>query len=64
MLEFAWVAEPDDYVCPLSQETQAIALEELREEKHSRETALASMREWIRQNPKIKNCRLGINLSS
>ncbi|RZC32955.1 alpha-tocopherol transfer protein-like [Asbolus verrucosus] len=53
-----WVTAPDDYVCTLSEATQTMAQEELREDRHSRETALASMREWIRQNPRIKNCRM------
>ncbi|CAG9826419.1 unnamed protein product [Diabrotica balteata] len=52
------LAEPDVYVCTLSPETQRIAKEELREDEHTRQTALASMREWIMQNPKIKLCRL------
>ncbi|XP_050316051.1 alpha-tocopherol transfer protein-like [Anthonomus grandis grandis] len=53
-----WVTEPDNYVCTLSEEVQEIAREELREDTHSRESALESMREWIKQNPKIKNCRM------
>ncbi|KAL3275903.1 hypothetical protein HHI36_020638 [Cryptolaemus montrouzieri] len=58
MAERKWVTEENDYICTLSEETQRIAKEELREVEHSRKTALASMREWIKQNPKIKNCRL------
>ncbi|CAH1998627.1 unnamed protein product [Acanthoscelides obtectus] len=53
-----WVTEPNEYVCELSEETQAIALEELREDHDIRQSALASMREWIKQNPKIRNCRM------
>lgn len=57
--EMKWVSEPDeDYVCPLSEETQEMAKEELREDNNARTQALASMREWIIQNPRIKNCRL------
>lgn len=56
--EIKWVTEPDDYECTLSEETQAIAKEELREDKNTRDQALASIREWIMQNPKILNCRL------
>lgn len=58
MTERKWVTEEDDYLCPLSQETQIIAKEELREDDYSRKTALDSMREWIKQNPRIKNCRM------
>ncbi|KAK9891932.1 hypothetical protein WA026_017415 [Henosepilachna vigintioctopunctata] len=57
MAEREWIQEEDNYVSPLSEETQRIAMEELREDEHSRKTALASMREWIKQNPKIKYCR-------
>lgn len=53
-----WIEEPDNYVCRLSPETQQIAKEELREDEHTRQTALASMREWIMQNPRIKKCRM------
>lgn len=55
-----WVTEEDDYICRLSEETQCIAKHELREDDHSRRTALESMREWIKQNPRIKNCRMGM----
>ncbi|CAH1366969.1 hypothetical protein MTP99_008214 [Tenebrio molitor] len=58
MSDRKWVTEPDEYVCTLSEELQTMAEEELREDKHSRQTALASMREWIKQNPRIKNCRM------
>ncbi|CAH1119894.1 unnamed protein product [Phaedon cochleariae] len=58
MSDREWVTEADEYVCQLSAETQAIAKEELREDENSRRTALASMREWIKQNPKIRNCRM------
>ncbi|XP_056643517.1 retinaldehyde-binding protein 1-like [Diorhabda sublineata] len=53
-----WIEKPDNYICRLSAETQKIAKEELREDEHTRKTALASMREWIMQNPKIKMCRM------
>lgn len=59
MADRKWVTEPDEYVCTLSEDLQKITKEELREDQHTRETALASMREWIKQNPKIKNCRMG-----
>lgn len=55
-----WITEPDEYICKLSEETQLIAKEELREDEYTRQSALASMREWIKQNPKIKNIRMGI----
>lgn len=59
MADRKWVSEPDEYVCTLAKETRAMALEELREDESNRESALQSMREWIMQNPKIKNCRMG-----
>lgn len=59
MSDRKWVTEADDYVCDLKEETQSIAKEELREDRATRDSALASMREWILQNPKIANCRLG-----
>ncbi|CAG9864150.1 unnamed protein product [Phyllotreta striolata] len=58
MSDRKWVTDPDDYICTLSPETQKIAEEELREDDSSRRSALASMREWILQNPRIKNCRM------
>ncbi|KRT80782.1 CRAL-TRIO domain containing protein [Oryctes borbonicus] len=58
MSEREWVSEPDDYVCTLSKETQEIAKEELREDANSRKQALEAVREWIKKNPKIANCRL------
>jgi len=53
-----WVSPPDEYICTLSPETQTIAKEELREDQNARVQALASMREWIMQNPRILNCRM------
>lgn len=54
-----WLTEPDEYVCTLPEETQRIAREELREDESTRTQALASMRHWIMNNPRIVNCRLG-----
>lgn len=59
MSDREWVSQPDEYVCTLSDETRSIAKEELREDDNSCKTALASMREWIIQNPRIRNCRMG-----
>ncbi|KAF2898347.1 hypothetical protein ILUMI_07831 [Ignelater luminosus] len=53
-----WLTEPDEYVCTLPEETQRIAREELREDDNIRSQALASMRHWIMNNPRIVNCRL------
>ncbi|XP_019876611.1 alpha-tocopherol transfer protein-like [Aethina tumida] len=58
MSDREWVSQPDEYVCTLSDETRSIAKEELREDDNSCKTALASMREWIIQNPRIRNCRM------
>ncbi|KYN34130.1 Alpha-tocopherol transfer protein-like protein [Trachymyrmex septentrionalis] len=51
-------ADEDNYECPLSMETQKIAKEELREDKNTRDQALEQMRNWIKMNPRIQNCRL------
>ncbi|KAG7211217.1 hypothetical protein KM043_010533 [Ampulex compressa] len=53
-----WVTEEDAYECPLSEETQKIAKEELREDKNTRDQALEQIRNWIKMNPRIQNCRL------
>ncbi|KAL6442245.1 hypothetical protein ACFW04_002485 [Cataglyphis niger] len=55
-----WVVDEDEYVCTLSEETQKIAKEELREDKNTRDQALEQMRNWIKMNPRIQNCRLGV----
>lgn len=54
-----WVSDVDVYVCKLSADTQKIAKEELREDEDTRTQALASLRDWIKQNPRVANCRLG-----
>lgn len=59
MSQRKWLTEADEYVCTLSEETQQIAKEELREDKHTREQALNCVRDWIKNNPRILNCRLG-----
>lgn len=58
-----WVADEDNYECILSPETQKVAKEELREDKNTRDQALEQMRNWIKMNPRIKNCRLGEAIS-
>lgn len=54
-----WVTEEDSYACPLPKETQQIAKEELREDRNTRDQALEQIRNWIKLNPRIQNCRLG-----
>lgn len=54
-----WVTEADNYECPLPKETQQLAKEELREDKNTRDQALEQIRNWIKLNPRIQNCRLG-----
>lgn len=54
-----WATDEDNYECPLSSETQKMAKEELREDKNTRDQALEQMRDWIKMNPRIQNCRLG-----
>ncbi|XP_032674442.1 alpha-tocopherol transfer protein-like [Odontomachus brunneus] len=53
-----WVVDEDKYECKLSKETQKIAKDELREDKNARDQALEQMRNWIKLNPRIQNCRL------
>lgn len=57
--EIEWLTQADDYVCKISQETQDIAKDELREDKNTRDQALDQVRHWIKMNPRIENCRLG-----
>ncbi|KAK9738805.1 CRAL/TRIO domain [Popillia japonica] len=58
MSERTWITEPEEYVSTLSPSTLEIAEEELREDPNTRKQALTSLREWIKQNQKIVNCRL------
>lgn len=58
--ERKWVTVADEYDCKLSQEAQEMAESELKELPNDRQQALDSFREWIYQNPKILNCRIGI----
>ncbi|KAJ8682093.1 hypothetical protein QAD02_017885 [Eretmocerus hayati] len=53
-----WVTEEDKYECPLSEDTQKMAKEELREDKNTRDQALDQIRSWIKQNPRIENSRM------
>ncbi|KAK4872635.1 hypothetical protein RN001_014664 [Aquatica leii] len=61
MADRTWLTNPDEYVCNLSEETQQLAKTELNEDKHCRDQALASMRHFIMQNPRIINCRMDSN---
>ncbi|XP_067013739.2 clavesin-2 [Anabrus simplex] len=61
MASRTWLTEPDEYECKLSLETQRIAKEELREDKATRDQALQQMRDWVKTNPRIVNCRLDSN---
>ncbi|XP_012257261.1 alpha-tocopherol transfer protein-like [Athalia rosae] len=58
MVAVEWVTPEDEYVCTLSEETQEVAKQELREDKNSREQALKQIRDWIKLNPRIENCRM------
>ncbi|XP_033223289.1 alpha-tocopherol transfer protein-like [Belonocnema kinseyi] len=53
-----WVTEEETYDCTLSEETQKIAKDELREDKNTRDQALAQIKNWIKLNPRIENSRL------
>lgn len=50
------------YNCPLSEETQRVAKEQLREDNDSRDHALQQMQEWVKRNPRIERCRTGTPL--
>lgn len=54
-----WVTDEDEYECILSEDTRKMAKDELREDKNTRDQALEQMRNWIKMNPRIQNCRLG-----
>lgn len=43
----------------LSQEGQAIAKEELREDQAAREDGLTQLRQWVKKNDRIQACRMG-----
>lgn len=47
-----------NYKCTLSEETQKIAKDELREDEIIREQLLEQFRDWIKKHPLIKNCRM------
>lgn len=53
------LTEADEYKCQLSEETQGIAEEELRETESARSQALTAIRNWMQQNPKFKAVRMG-----
>lgn len=55
-----YVTEEDAYECPLSEETQKMAKEELREDKNTRDQALEQIRSWLKLNPRIENSRMGM----
>lgn len=54
-----YVTEEDAYECSLSEETQKMAKDELREDKNTRDQALEQVRNWIKLNPRIENSRMG-----
>lgn len=53
------LTEADEYKCTLSEETQSIAEEELRETESARSQAITALRSWVEQNPKFKAVRMG-----
>lgn len=54
-----YLTPADEYKCPLSEETQAIAEAELRETDSTRCQALEALRKWMEQNPKFLAVRMG-----
>lgn len=59
-----YLTPAEQYRCPLSPETQAIAEEELRETENSRSQALEALRCWMEQNPKFSAVRMGKTCSN
>lgn len=55
-----YLTSSDRYECPLSSDTQAVALEELRETVNARSQALDALRKWLEQNPKFMAIRMGM----
>ncbi|XP_041987482.1 alpha-tocopherol transfer protein-like [Aricia agestis] len=55
------LTEADEYKCPLSAETAAIAEEELRETENARSQALEALRIWLEQSPKFMAVRMDSN---
>ncbi|XP_014225739.1 alpha-tocopherol transfer protein-like [Trichogramma pretiosum] len=53
-----WVTPEDDYDCQLSEETQKMAKDELREDKNTRDQALEQLRSWLKLNPRVENSRM------
>lgn len=53
-----YLTEADAYVCPLSEDAQKIAEDQLRETTSSRTQAIESVRKWLEQNPRIMSVRL------
>ncbi|XP_068619992.1 alpha-tocopherol transfer protein-like [Battus philenor] len=51
----------DKYECQLSEETKAVAAEELRETENSRSQSLDALRQWMEQNPKFIAVRMDSN---
>ena len=60
-----WVTETDEYdeEARLPAKVRALARAELREDATARRQALQQMRDWLRKNPRIVNCRLGETIS-
>ncbi|XP_028158953.1 alpha-tocopherol transfer protein-like [Ostrinia nubilalis] len=53
-----YLTAADEYKCPLSEDTQAIASDQLRETHNSRSQALTALRSWMEQNPKFMAVRM------
>ncbi|CAH2036011.1 unnamed protein product, partial [Iphiclides podalirius] len=56
-----YLTAADQYECPLSADTMAIALEQLRETASARSQALDALRSWMEQNPKLLAVRMDAN---
>lgn len=54
-----YLTNAEEYVCPLSEDAQKIAANELRETPSSRSQALEAIRNWLVQNSRITCVRLG-----
>jgi len=49
--------------CTLPKNVQQVALDELREDEHTRTQCLLAFRQWISQNTDIQNINTGITVN-
>ncbi|KAG8309105.1 hypothetical protein J6590_093972, partial [Homalodisca vitripennis] len=58
LMSSCWLGLTDhQYVCPLAEQVQGVARQELREDESARDQALLQLQEWISKNRDLHNCR-------